>query len=155
MAKLTFIEQELNEGINRVQVAHIKPDHVKPPKNAFCFCELPLMDMDESLSNGVNKYEADVNVTKDIEGNISSITLVSGLIEKDQATIEADPKYIATVDELRKKEYAKEVDGLNFKLVELLADGIIKGKVKIDGVDSETLAQEILTKKQAIKDKIK
>lgn len=153
--KLIFLEQELNQGINRVKVAHIKPDHVKPPRNAWVHCDFPQLEVEDAYDNKVNKYEVDVDVVKN--GNeIVAITLESeSLIEVDKSVIEADEKYLAEIKRKRKEEYAKEIDGLNFELMELLANGIVNKKVKIDGTESETLAQKLLTKKQEIKDRIK
>lgn len=155
MNKLIWIEQALSEGLNRVKVAQVLPVTSDPPKNCFAYCEFSLLDILDSKINSTPKYEVDIDVNI-VNNEIVSINLISEeLIEIDTETIEADEVYIATVKEKRKAEYAKEVDGLNFELVEMLATGILNGKVKIDGADSETLAQTILYKKQEIKDKIK
>ena len=122
--KLVFIEQDLQAGINRVQVAHICENYCVPPVNAFAMCELPLMSVEEGAENGVNKYEADVEVAQDEKGNITSIKLVSDLIKKKD--IKLDERYIKAQDEKRKAEYKEKVDGLTLeKIREQLNDKAI------------------------------
>ena len=158
MSKLVCLVKEITEGVNRLEVGHICPDKCKPspyPYTISMSCELEEIGVDVCQDNGVPKYEVDVNVSIDPESGQPSFSLASGLIEKSKATIEADPKYDAYVDEKRAKEYAKEVDGLNFKLVEMLADAVLTDKIVIDGPEAKALAQSIKDKKQAIKDAIK
>ena len=126
MSKLVCITKpikELEEGVNVLQVGHICPDQHHPspyPGTISMPCTFATKTPDECQANGVNKFEVEVDIMFDKETGQPYFELASEeIIEKEEAVIELDPKYITGQKEKREKEYKEKVDNLTLEKMRL------------------------------------
>jgi len=133
MNKLVCLVKEIQVGVNRLEVGMVGPSTCKPSPYPYTIsmpCSFDLMSPGDASLSGCPRYEVDVTVSQDLEGNYSFVLSSSALIEK--GSLLSDPRYLAEIDAKRFKEYKERVDKLTLEKMRIqLNDADINAEVAL------------------------
>lgn len=171
MSKLIFqISEELQDNkVYDADVLHITNGTPSPyPDNCFIEVEDEVLTPNAACENNTPKYTVKVKAirikdalashpdpAKNNKFPLFTFELMQTRQEKSKQVIESDERYLAKIKEKRKAEFEKEVDALNYDLLENLATAIIANKVTLNGKETKDLAQLIVDKKTEIRNRVK